>query len=140
LLRISDSIDPTRDTLGVVIAVNNPYAGVVPGKRPPLLKGMYTSVELYAPAREMLVIPRKAIHQGRIYVANSANELEIREVKVLHRQGRLVILEAGVDEGESIIITDVIPVIEGLPLKPIQAEEYELQMARDALGEAGSTP
>jgi multidrug efflux pump subunit AcrA (membrane-fusion protein) len=139
LLRIGDSIDPTRDTLGVVIAVNNPYAGVVPGKRPPLLKGMYTSVELYAPAREMMVIPRKAIHQGRIYVANSANELEIREVKVLHRQGRLVILEAGVDEGERIIITDVIPVIEGLPLKPIQAEEYELQMARDALGEAGST-
>ena len=139
LLRIGDSIDPTRDTLGVVIAVNNPYAGVVPGKRPPLLKGMYTSVELYAPAREMMVIPRKAIHQGRIYVANSANELEIREVKVLHRQGRLVILEAGVDEGERIIITDVIPVIEGLPLKPIQAQEYELQMARDALGEAGST-
>jgi RND family efflux transporter MFP subunit len=139
LLRISDSIDPTRDTLGVVIAVNNPYAGVVPGKRPPLLKGMYTSVELYAPAREMLVIPRKAIHQGRIYVANSANELEIRDVKVLHRQGRLVILDGGVDEGERIIITDVIPVIEGLPLKPIQAAEYELQMARDALGEAGST-
>ena len=138
LLRISDSIDPTRDTLGVVIAVNNPYEGVIPGKRPPLLKGMYTAVELYAPAREMMVIPRKAVHQGRIYVATANNELEIREVNVLHRQGRLVILDGGVEAGERIIITDVIPVIEGLPLNPVQAVDYELQMARDALGEDGS--
>jgi multidrug efflux pump subunit AcrA (membrane-fusion protein) len=138
LLRISDSIDPTRDTLGIVIAVNNPYEGVIPGKRPPLLKGMYTAVELYAPAREMMVIPRKAVHQGRIYLATANNELEIREVNVLHRQGRLVILDGGVEEGERIIITDVIPVIEGLPLNPIQAIDYELQMARDALGDNGS--
>ena len=55
LLRIGESIDPTRDTLGIVVAVNNPYEGVIPGKRPPLLKGMYTAVELYAPVREMLV-------------------------------------------------------------------------------------
>ena len=138
LLRISDSIDPTRDTLGVVIAVNNPYAGVIPGKRPPLLKGMYSAVELYAPAREMIVVPRKAIHQGRIYIANTHNELEIREVTVRYRQGRLVILDGGVEEGERIIITDVIPVIEGLPLNPIVAQDYESQMARDALGEGGS--
>jgi RND family efflux transporter MFP subunit len=139
LLRISDSIDPTRDTLGIVIAVNNPYEGVIPGKRPPLLKGMYTAVELYAPARQMIVLPRKAIHQGRIYVAKPNNELEIREVKVLHRQGRLVILAEGVEEGEQIIITDVVPVIEGLPLKPVQALEYELEMAQEALGDDGSS-
>ena len=139
LLRISDSIDPTRDTLGIVIAVNNPYEGVIPGKRPPLLKGMYTAVELYAPARQMIVLPRRAIHQGRIYVAKPNNELEIREVTVLHRQGRLVILNGGVEEGEQVIITDVVPVLEGLPLKPVQALEYELQMAREALGDDGSS-
>ena len=137
LLRFSDSIDPTRDTLGVVVAVNNPYEGVIPGKRPPLLKGMYTAVELYAPALEMIVLPRKAIHQGRIYVAKANNELEIREVNVLHRQGRLVILESGIEEGEMVIITDVIPVIEGLPLNPVKALEYEQQMARDAMGVVG---
>jgi len=60
LLRIGESIDPTRDTLGLVVAVNNPYNGVIPGKRPPLLKGMYTAVEFVAPAKKMLVLPRKA--------------------------------------------------------------------------------
>ena len=138
LLRISESIDPTRDTLGVVVAVNNPYEGVIPGKRPPLLKGMYTAVELYAPAVDILVLPRKAIHQGRVYIAKDNNQLEIREVKILHKQGRLVILDGGVEEGEKVIITDVIPVINGLPLNPVEAVEYEKQMARDALGVGGS--
>jgi multidrug efflux pump subunit AcrA (membrane-fusion protein) len=138
LLRISESIDPTRDTLGVVVAVNNPYEGIIPGKRPPLLKGMYTAVELYAPVRETLVLPRKAIHQGRVYIVNDNNQLEIREVKILHKQGRLVILDGGVEEGEKVIITDVIPVISGLPLKPVEAVEYEQEMARDALGVDGS--
>ena len=138
LLRISESIDPTRDTLGVVVAVNNPYEGIIPGKRPPLLKGMYTAVELYAPVREALVLPRKAIHQGRVYIAKDNNQLEIREVTILHKQGRLVILDGGVEEGEKVIITDVIPVINGLPLNPIEAVEYEKQMARDALGVNGN--
>ena len=138
LLRIGESIDPTRDTLSIVVAVNNPYEGVIPGKRPPLLKGMYTAVELYAPARDAIVLPRKAIHQGRVYIAKANNELEIREVTVLIRQGRLVILDGGVEEGEKVIITDVIPVIEGLPLNPISALEYEEEMARDALGVNGS--
>ncbi len=137
LLRIGESIDPTRGTLGVVVAVNNPYEGIIPGKRPPLLKGMYTAVELYAPAREMLILPRKAIHQGRVYIANNDNQLEIRQVSVLHKQGRLVVIDGGVEEGERVIITDVIPVIDGLPLKPVLAVEYEEQMARDALGVNG---
>lgn len=134
ILRIGESIDPTRDTLGVVVAVNNPYEGVIPGKRPPLLKGMYTAVELFAPAQQMLVLPRKAIHQGRVYIATAGNLLEIRKVKILFKQGRLVVVEGGVEEGENIIITDVIPVLDGIPLMPVHALEYEEQMARDALG------
>ena len=138
MIRIGESIDPTRDTLSVVVAVNNPYEGIIPGKRPPLLKGMYTAVELYAPVQEILVLPRKAIHEGRIYIAKDNNQLEIREVTVLLRQGRLVILDGGVEEGEKVIITDVIPVINGLPLNPVEAVEYKNQMARDALGTSGS--
>jgi multidrug efflux pump subunit AcrA (membrane-fusion protein) len=69
LLRIGESVDPDRDTISLVVVVNNPYEGVIPGKRPPLLKGMFAAVEFVAPAREMLVLPRKAIHQGRVYAA-----------------------------------------------------------------------
>ncbi len=140
LLRISESIDPERDTIGLVVVVNNPYEKVIPGKRPPLLKGMYAAVEISARPKAMLVLPRKAIHQGRVYIAKANNQLEIRPVNILHKQGQLVIVGGGAKEGERIIITDVIPVIDGLPLKPVMAREYEKQLARDALGEENISP
>lgn len=140
LLRVGESIDPTRDTVSLVVAVNNPYVGVIPGQRPPLLKGMYAAVEFFGPAREALVVPRKAVHQGRVYVAVRDNDeesyrLEIRPVNIVHQQGQLVILDSGVTEGEQIVITDVIPVMEGLPLNPIVAADDESRLAKEALGD-----
>ena len=135
LLRISESIDPVRDTLGLVVAVDKPYSGVIPGKRPPLLKGMYVSVELMAPAQEQLVIPRKAIHQGRVYVATPENTLSIRPVKISFSHGNQAVIESGLEEGEQIILTDVIPVIEGLPVKPISASNDEQPEATESIAQ-----
>ena len=138
LIRLSESVDPTRDTIGLVVVVNKPYEGIVPGKRPPLLKGMYTSVEFFSPAKPALVLPRRAVHQGRVYVATDENTLAIRSVNVLFTQGNLVVLsddeDAGLKVGEKVIISDVVPVIEGLPLKIIIATEYEKQLRQNALG------
>jgi len=133
LLRISESIDPVRDTLGLVVAVDKPYAGVIPGKRPPLLKGMYVSVEFLAPAQDQLVIPRKAIHQGRVYVATAENTLSIRPVKISFSHGNQAVIESGLKEGEQIILTDVIPVIEGLPVKPISTNNAKQPIATESV-------
>jgi len=141
LIRLSESVDPTRDTLGLVIAVDKPYEGIIPGERPPLLKGMYTSVELFSPAMPSLVVPRKAVHQGRVYVANDDNTLEIQPIHMLFQQGDMVVLDAGLDGdlvGRKIIISDVVPVIEGMPLKTIAAEAYQQQLVKHALGDDSS--
>ena len=141
LIHLSESVDPTRDTLGLVVVVNKPYEGIVPGKRPPLLKGMYTSVEFFAPAKPTLVLPRRAVHQGRVYVVTDENTLAIRSVDILFTQGDLVVLsdseDAGLKEGEKVIISDVVPVIEGLPLKTIIATENETHLRQTALGDLG---
>jgi multidrug efflux pump subunit AcrA (membrane-fusion protein) len=137
LLRLSESVDPTRDTLGLVIAVDKPYEGIIPGKRPPLLKGMYTSVELFSPPRPALVLPRKALHQGRLYSVDSDNKLKIQVADVLFYQGDLLVLDADKNKGligKKIIISDVVPVIEGMSLKPIEASDYEKLLAQKALG------
>jgi len=139
LIRLSESVDPTRDTLGLVIAVDKPYEGIIPGKRPPLLKGMYTSVELFSPARPSLIVPRKAVHQGRVYIATDENELKVQAVHILFLQGDMVVLDSEKDAalvGKKIIISDVIPVMEGLPLKTIAADDYENELALKALGKS----
>jgi len=108
LIRMSESVDPTRDTLGLVVSIANPYEGIIPGKRPPLLKGMYTSVEFLSPAKPTLVLPRKAVHQGRVYIATTQNTLAIRQVNVLFSQGDLVVVadedgrKAGIIEGHDV--------------------------------------
>ena len=140
LIRMSESVDPTRDTLGLVVAIAKPYEGVIPGIRPPLLKGMYTSVEFLTPSRPTLVLPRKAVHQGRVYIATTENILAIRPVNVIFTQGELVIIsddesnKAGINEGDKVIISDVVPVMEGLPLKLIPAVDFEKKLAILALG------
>ncbi|WP_296802631.1 HlyD family efflux transporter periplasmic adaptor subunit [Thiolapillus sp.] len=135
LLRISESIDPRRDTVGLVVQVDKPYADVIPGERPPLLKGMFTAVSFFAPAQPMLVVPRKAVHQGRVYVARPDKWLEIRQIETLYRQGEFVVVKGGLETGENIIVSAVIPVIEGLPLKPRLASEYVRKFAAAAMGD-----
>jgi len=135
LIRLSESVDPSRDTLGLVVAVNNPYENIIPGIRPPLLKGMYTSVEFFAPSKPTMVIPRKAIHQGRVYVATKDNTLTIRAIEIAYSQGDLVVIKKGLKEGEQLIISDVIPVMQGLPVLKIMAEDYAVELKKQAAGE-----
>ena len=139
LLRISESVDPRRDTVGLVVRVDRPYANVIPGERPPLLRGMFAAVSFYAPARSLLVIPRKAVHEGRVYVARPDNRLEIRPVDILYRQGEFVVLKGGLKKGEKIVISDVIPVIDGLPLKPLPDEAWVRAFVAAAAGDEKAT-
>lgn len=134
VLRLSEAIDETRQTIGIVVGVDKPYEKIIPGQRPPLLKGMYTAVELLAPERSAMVIPRKALHQGRLYLANADDRLEIRAVEVTLGQDDIVVVSAGLEAGERVIITDLTPVIEGMPLQAITSLEAEAELERHALG------
>jgi len=135
VLRFSDSIDPTRRTIGIVVGVDNPYEKMIVGERPPLLKGMYTAVKIMAPATEAYVIPRKALHQGRVYVADRNNQLVIKAVDVEFEQGNLAVITDGLQSGETLIINDLVPVIEGMPLEPDRDSAYEEKLKLMAMGE-----
>lgn len=136
LLRIGESVDPTRDTLGMVVAVDKPYEGVIPGERPPLIKGMYTSVEFLSQPKNMLVIPRKALHENRVYVVSEESTLEIRPVQISFAQGQLLVIKEGLKEGDKIITSDLVPVIEGIKLELIESDEYQNEIAAQAMGTA----
>jgi hypothetical protein len=118
----------------MVVAVEKPYEGVIPGVRPPLIKGMYASVEFLSTPRDLLVIPRKALHENRVYVVSAENTLAIRPVQISYSQGQLVVIKEGLKEGDKIITSDLVPVIEGLKLELIESEEYQKEIETLALG------
>ncbi len=135
LLRIGEAIDPSRDTIGFTVQVENPYDGVILGKRPPLLRGLYVAVDFKAPLQNRLVIPRKSLHEGRVYLVNAEDKLEIRPVSVAFVQGDLVVIESGLVAGDRIITSDLVPVISGVPIKAVDTgKEYEL-FRQQAAGE-----
>ena len=134
VVRLSESIDPVRRTLGVIVIVNRPYEQAIYGRRPPLMKGMYTAVDLYTPARDSLVVPREAIHQGRVYVANKDNKLEIRTVKTLFVQNNVAVITKGLQPGDKLIVNDLIPVIEGMPVKVRINKKFNVEFLKRVAG------
>ena len=135
LVRIGESVDSTSDTVSFTVQVEDPYKGIVPGKRPPLLKGLYVAVEFLGGPQKRIVIPRKSIHEGRVYLVNDENKLEIKSVEVSATQGNLVIIADGLSVGDRIVISDLIPVIPGVPIKAIEVPEEVAQLRKEAMGE-----
>lgn len=134
--RISEAIDPRTRTVGVVVVVDEPYERARPPERPPLVKGMYVEVRLCGPAREpAVVIPRAALHAGRVYVAGADDRLEIRAPTVAARQDGVAVLASGVQPGERVVLTDLVPAIEGLLLAPRTDEAAAEALVREARAE-----
>jgi multidrug efflux pump subunit AcrA (membrane-fusion protein) len=117
--RFSESIDPVRRTVGIVVAVDNPYSSSASasGHYPVLMKGMYVQVQIIAPEQQAVVIPRTALHQGRAYVMGEGDALEIRPVRQRWQDGQRVVVADGLNVGERLVVNDLIPVIPGMPLR-----------------------
>lgn len=114
--RISSSIDPKTRTLGVFVSVDKPNTQIIPGIKPPLLEGMYTEVTITGNANNYFVIPRDAIHEGELYIANIENKLERRILKPAFVQGKMALFEGGLISGEKIIVSDLFPAIANMSL------------------------
>jgi len=115
--RVSDAIDPRTRTVGLVVTVDDPYAQARPPEQPPLVKGMYVEVRVCAPARrEAVVVPRTAIHDGRIYVADEQDRLDVRAVEIGFEHGDFAVVGSGLAPGERVVISDPVPAIDGMKL------------------------
>lgn len=122
IARLSDTLDPKTRTVGVIVEVDEPYGDVRPGVRPPLVKGLFVEVTLSGePRNDSLVIPRTALREGgRIYVANREQRLEIRRAEVDLIQPEFVTVTGGLSAGDQLVLSDLVPAIEGMLLKPVE--------------------
>lgn len=116
--RIDSEINPKTRTIGIVVAVDNVFKKIQPGVRPPLTKGMFCEVELIgSPRKNVILIPRLAIHQNFVYVVGKDNRLERHRVKVAFTIDDFSAIKNGLHGGEKIIVSDVVPAIEGMLLE-----------------------
>jgi len=123
-VRTGAAIDPQTRTVGAVVAVDNPYADAMPPLRPPLVKGMYASVMLVGPAHtDQIAIPRQALHGDEVYVITQENRLARRKVELFLRQPGFVTVASGISADERVVISDLIPAVDGMLLAPVEDEQ-----------------
>ena len=131
--RISDTVDPRTRTVGVIVAVDDPYTQARPGSRPPLVKNMFVEVELRGrPRPPRVVIPRSALHERRVYVVDGESRLAMRPVTVEFLQTNFAVIEKGIVAGERVVVSDLIWAVAGMLLDP----ESDAEAARALVDEA----
>lgn len=134
--RFSSTIDAKTRTMSAIVVVDKPYEKVIPGKRPPLIAGMFCEVELRGRAKPgRVLIPRAALHEGEAYVVES-NRLVRKAVTVDFALGDFVCLAKGLDDGETLVVSDLVPAIDGMLLSSRVDEELQSRLAAVARGEA----
>lgn len=128
-VRFSDNVDPQTRSIGVVVAVDRPFDKIEPGYRPPLSKGMFVQVVLRGKSQApRLVIPRNAVRYGMVYVADADDRLRQRPVEVLFSQGAYSVIASGLIPGERVVVSDLIPAVSGMLLRPQIDEKLSTQL------------
>lgn len=135
--RISESMDTKTGALTLYITVDKPYENVIPGKRPPLITNMYVQVELKGkPLPDRFVLPRSAVHDNHVYISSAENRLEIRAVEIEFNMADMAVVSHGLNQGEILVLADLMPAVQGMRLKPVQAGDVLERLKQQALGEA----
>lgn len=133
--RMGSTLDPRTRTLPLILEVAKPYEQAIPGVRPPLVEGMFCEVEIRGPAKpDRVLVPRGAIHEEGVYLAVDGT-LQRRSIERAFALGDFVVLNAGLEGGERLVLTDVVPALPGTPLETEVDETMRERLVRMARGE-----
>jgi hypothetical protein len=136
-VRIREQLEPVTRTLQFVVAVDEPYQGVKPGVRPPLVRGVYCEVELRAPPlAPHVVVPRASVFDGGVYVLDEDSRMRWREIEPLFEQSDFVCVERGLEAGLQLVVSDPRPAIDGQLVRAHPAGDAQEELIAQASGEA----
>ncbi len=127
ITRSMGEIDPRSRMAHVVVAVDEPFSkdknetNVLRD----LLPGMFVTVNLYGEElTEVLSVPRGALHDNdTIWILDEENKLQIREIDIVRRERDEVLVDAGLNSGEKLILTNLSGASEGMLLRPQLRED-----------------
>ena len=132
----AETVEPETRTVPIVVAVDEPYGDLRPGRRPPLARGMFVEVALRGKTQSgCQVIPRSALQAGdAVYVADAENRLRSRDARVKFMQGGIAVVVLDLRGGDRIVVSDVVPAIEGQLLEITDDPDVAKAIADEAAG------
>ncbi len=131
--RIRETVDPDTRAISIVVAVDRPYEKVIPGKRPPLVRGQFCEVELQGTKRRnSIVISRAALHGDTVYLLDKENRLQTLSVTTSYAQSNFVVIESGLKGGETLVVSTPSPAITGMLVEPVSDTRLEKRLIAEA--------
>ena len=115
--RTEGALDPNTRTVNVVIRVKQPYN---PGDigRPPLLVGMFTSVEIDgANLDSYTIVPRAALKDGGTVWLYRDGRLEVQEVDVIQENDGQVFINGAIDTSAPVVTSNLDVFTDGMEIR-----------------------
>jgi RND family efflux transporter MFP subunit len=125
IVRTDGQIDTSTRMLYAIAEVKDPYHQSSDPNHPPLTVGMFVEAEILGNRIDnAFVLPRAAIREeDTVYVIDDENQLHFRKVDIFKREKERVIVRGGIENGESICISPLETVVEGMQVKISEAAE-----------------
>ncbi len=116
VVRSEGELDERTRMINVVVKVEKPYA-----KRPPLAVGLYVTVDIQGRTLPSgAIVPRSALHDGHVvWVVDKDSRLRFRQVDVARVQGDDAMVQAGLEDGERVVITRLKAVTNGMTVRTV---------------------
>ncbi len=123
VVRTEGEIDPKSRLVHVVARVANDTSGGTP----PLPVGLFVQARISGrSAQDVFIVPRQAIQRdGRVFVLDSEDRLQFRDVEVLRIVGDEALIRDGLAEGERVCISPIQAPVEGMQVQPVLPEPSE---------------
>ena len=123
ILDRSEGIVDARTRLNRLVArfddcFSNPFQKKQENRAEPLQIGQFVKLRLWGEKVRVFVVPDSAFRtQDTLLVVNSDNELRIRQVKTVCRQGKEVWVSEGLQSGERVCVTPIEVISEGMKVR-----------------------
>ncbi len=135
VVRLLGDLDPVGRMARLLIEIEDPLGlengsarAVPPGEQRekeghvpvlPILLGAFVQVDIDArEIDEVVEVPRKAVHRGdEVYIYGKDGRLEVREVEIAWRKEKTVLVAAGLQPGEEIVVSRLPTAVSGMKLR-----------------------
>ncbi|MEZ9702809.1 HlyD family efflux transporter periplasmic adaptor subunit [Vibrio breoganii] len=129
--RSGGQIDTQTQSQSIVVEVDAPYQQAVPGKKPPLIRNTFIKVTLKAPVmKNQIVLPVTAIHNDLVYIVKDG-KLTRQSVDIDFVQGQVAVIKSGVAVDDLVVLSKLVPAVEGMALKPIPDANMEKWLEKE---------
>lgn len=134
LVRVREELDRQSRQGSVVVAIEKSVTSDAQG--PPPLSGSMCEVELRGKLRpDQIVIPQSALHDQHVFVLDANSRLKRRTVEVDQIQLNCVVLQSGLKEGDTLVVSDPTPAIIGQLIRAETDDSLAASVRQQARGE-----